>query len=255
VLIALSTYHNSWTLFICATINKALTSILFLKTLQNFPRQLTNQDIDAVFAKKKLFRKVIKWTLKDYASILFFLVILGAVTFGAFTGVMLPTNFIILIIGFLYLFVNYRRSPVSGKNKISWLFWGLLASIFIELIAQVLIYFDGPEMDIIRGIATLTQTFVLVLALIMSLFFYDTFNTGTLITRTIADSTIFILIVIVYNTSEHYFLHWLSHTLHLSDVLVSSLLSGVFVMLFSPIHHRLMGFVGRKFKRQAVEHL
>ncbi len=253
-LIALSIYHNSWTVLISACVNKALTTTFFLKMLQYFPRQLTNQDIDAVFTKKKIFRKIIKWTLKGYTDVLFFLVVLAAVTLGVFTGVVLPVNFIVLIIGFLYLFVNYRRSPVSGKNKISWLFWGLLATIFIELIAQTLMYFDGREMDTIRGFATLAQTLVLVIALIMSLFFYDTFDTGAIITRTIADSSIFILIVIAYNTSEHYFLHWLSHTLHLSDVLVSSLLSGIFVMLFSPIHHRLMGFLGRKLKHQPVEH-
>lgn len=254
-LISLSTYHNSLTLLISAIITNALASVFFLKTFQNFPRQLTNQDIDAVFAKKKIVRKFIKWTLKDYTGVLFFLVILAGVTAGVFTGVFIPVNFIVLIIGFLYLFINYRRSPDSGKNKIAWLFWGLLASIFIELIMQVLIYFNGQEMVGMKAILALAQTFVLVLALIMSLFFYDTFDTGAIITRTIADSSIFILIVIAYNTSEHYFLHWLSHTLELSDVMVSSLLSGIFVMLFSPVHHRLMGFLGRKFKRQAVEHV
>ncbi|MES2003861.1 MAG: hypothetical protein V4450_05025 [Bacteroidota bacterium] len=122
------------------------------------------------------------------------------------------------------------------------------------LISSILVFYNGEETQTLHNVVVMLQAAVIVFSLAMSLFFFDTFNTGAVITRTIADSSVFILIVIVYNTSEHYFLHWLSHELHLSDVLISSMLSGVFVMLFSPVHHRLMHFLEKKLKYHPVKH-
>ena len=245
--------NNSWTGFALATLNKSLTGTVFLKALQNFPGQLTAQDIDSVFSGNKIFRRFTKWTLQTYNWFLFPLIILVSTLLSAFTGIIIPDNFAILITGFLCLFVNYRRSTVSGRNKILWLFWGVLANLFIVLIELLVNFFQGDETQALHNIMSMLQAVVIVLSLIMSLFFFDTFNTGTVISRTIADSSVFILIVIIYNTTEHYFLHWLSHELDLSDVLVSSLLSGVFVMLFSPVHHKLMHFLQRKIKYHPVK--
>lgn len=246
--------NNSWIYFGLATLNKCLTGTVFVKALQSFPQQLTEQDIGHMFPRANIFGRFIKWTLKEYTWFLFPLIILAGSLLSVFAGINLPVNFAILIVGFLCLFVNYKRSPTSGKSKILWLFWGILANILIVLIELSLNFFNGGETETLHNIVIMLQAIVLVLSLIMSLFFSDTFNTGAIITRTIADSSVFILIVIIYNTSEHYFLHWLSHELHLSDVLISSMLSGVFVMLFSPVHHRLMHFLERKLKYRTVQH-
>lgn len=46
---------------------------------------------------------------------------------------------------------------------------------------------------------------VSIVSLVISSFFFDTFSTGIIIRRTIVDSSIFTLIVIISNTLEHYF--------------------------------------------------
>ncbi len=247
-------FHDSRILFIAIFISNALAGTVFLKAFQSFPKQLTNHDIETVFKKNKILKRLLRWAIKGYTWFLFFLFILAGIIVSVFTGVLIPTNFIILIIGFLCLFVNYRTSSVSEMNKILWLFWGIMVDIFIVFIAQTITYFNGGISQSLDNVGVFLQTMVMIVSLIMSLFFFDTFNTGLIITRTITDSIIFILIVIVYNTTEHYFLHWLSHELHLSDVLVSSLLSGIFVMLFSPVHHKLMHFLEKRVKRFPVPH-
>ncbi len=246
--------NNSQVLLTALFITNALAGTVFLKAFQSFPKQLTNHDIEIFFKKKKILKGFLKWAIKDYTWFLFFLFILAIATISVFTRVLIPVSFIILVIGFLCLFVNYRTSSASEMNKILWLFWGILANIFIVFIAQIITYFNGWISQSLHNISVLLQTMVLIVSLVMSLFFFNTFNTGSIITRTITDSIVFILIVIIYNTTEHYFLHWLSHELHLSDVLISSLLSGVFVMLFSPVHHKLMGFLEKKLKRFPVPH-
>ncbi len=246
--------NNSWTAFIFMTLNKSLAGTVFIKAFQSFPVELTAHTIDSVFSKNRIFRRFTKWTLKNYTWFLFPVIIMASTFFTVFTNIVAPINFVILVVGFLCLYVNYKRLSHSEKNKILWLFWGILTNIFIVLISSILVFYNGEETQTLHNVVVMLQAAVIVFSLAMSLFFFDTFNTGAVITRTIADSSVFILIVIVYNTSEHYFLHWLSHELHLSDVLISSMLSGVFVMLFSPVHHRLMHFLEKKLKYHPVKH-
>ena len=158
------------------------------------------------------------------------------------------TNLGILITGSLLIFVNYRTSSASGKNKILWLFWGILTYSLLSIFTTIIYSFQSDNLPSLNLFFGSLKMLLLITSLAMSLFFFDTFNTGVIIERTILNSIIFIIIVLIYNTAEHYLLHWLSHKLHISDVLLSSFLSGIFVLIFSPIHHRLMHFIEKRVK-------
>jgi hypothetical protein len=82
----------------------------------------------------------------------------------------------------------------------------------------------------------------------MSLFFADTFNTGVFVRRSMVNGLLFLLIVFIYNTLEHYVLHWVSHKLHVSDAVIASMLSGLLVLFISPLHHRLTHYLNKKLK-------
>jgi hypothetical protein len=229
----------------------ALTGTIYLKAFQSFPRQISKQDIIAVFPKNKIVSGYINWAIKDYTWLLFPILLLG--------GALLHINdklsdIFVLLTGLLCLYVNYKRSSATERNKILWLFWGLISFTFLMIMYSIL---DASITEISRFVKLLYNCFLIfafLLSLVMSLFFSNTFDTGILIRRTLVDGLIFIVIVLVYNTIEHYFLHWLSDELEISDVILSSLLSGIFVLAFSPLHHKFMSYLEKKVKKNHVEH-
>jgi hypothetical protein len=89
---------------------------------------------------------------------------------------------------------------------------------------------------------------VLLTAFFMSVFFANSFDTGFIITRTIVDGLLFLILVLICNTLEHYVLHTINEHLEINDAFVSSLLSGVLVLVISPLHHRLNHFLTHKFR-------
>jgi len=239
-------------------ISFALAGTVFMKSLQIFPRALTRDDISQVF-KWKILSAYLKWSLKTYTWIVYAGVIFGAGYLSSFYkpvfGLTIAfLNIAILITGALFLFAAYRRSTISERNKILWLLWGILTYSFLAIIGITIQLFNNESGTTFRLILNTLMAASLTGSMIMCLFFSDTFDTGILIRRTIVDGSVFTIIIILYNTIEHYFLHWLSEVLHLSDVLISSFLSGIFVMIFSPVHHRMMNFLERKIKKHGVQH-
>ncbi|MBX2930336.1 MAG: hypothetical protein KF781_00155 [Chitinophagaceae bacterium] len=243
--------NTDWMSFVWIVISYALTATVHIKSLQSFPRQITKQDVKAIFPKNKILYEYTNWSIKNYIWIVFPVIVAVAASLGINDSLI---DTFIMFTALLGLYVNYKKSSPSERNKILWLFWGLMTYTFLFILHLILQYITKENPFISRLIFGSVINIVLVFSLLMSLFFSDAFDTGVLIRRTLVDGFFFILIVLIYNTVEHYFLHWLSHELELSDVLLSSLLSGAFVLAFSPLHHKLMNFLKKKMKKNIVEH-
>lgn len=229
----------------------AITGTLYIKALQSFPRQISKQDIIAVFPKNKIASGYLNWAIKDYTWLIFPILLAGCALLKISDRL---SDLFVLITGLLCLYVNYKKSSKTERNKILWLFWGLISFTLIMIVYSIL---NASVTEVSRNVKLvfnigLILTFVL--SQIMSLFFSNTFDTGILIRRTLVDGLIFIVIVLIYNTIEHYFLHWLSHELEISDVILSSLLSGIFVLAFSPLHHKFMSYLEKRVKNNHLEH-
>ena len=231
-----------------------LAGTLYIKSLQSFPRQVTASNINTVFSRSKLINGFARWTLKNYTWLLFPIIITSGYYFSATPAWGGLVDVFIMLSAFLSLYVNYKNSTPSERNKILWLFWGLVIYTFLFIISLIIGSFYPGDVRVFKLIMTFISHFLLLISLVMSLFYSNAFDTGHLIRRTIVDGSIFILIVLIYNTLEHYFLHWLSETLHLSNVLISSFMSGFFVLVFTPVHHKLMNFAKRKVTKPEHEH-
>lgn len=243
--------NREWIPYSWLVITNAVTGTINIKALQSFPRQLVTEDTTSVFPKNKLVRGYINWAIKDYTWLLFPGLLVG------FSWLHMSeswSDLLILLTSSLCLYVNYKQSSAEERHKIMWLFWGVISFTFIMIIYPLLRLSTGEISTLVKLLFNIMLMLVLLLSLVMSLFFSNTFDTGILIRRTLVDGILFILIVLIYNTIEHYFLHWLSHELEISDVALSSLLSGIFVLAFSPLHHKLMNYLERSVKRKHVEH-
>lgn len=243
--------NPDWMPSVLIVISYAFTGTVYIKSLQSFPRQITKQDTQSIFPKNKIISGYLNWSVKGYTWIVF-PVIIAVAAFLDVNNSLIDT--FVLLTGLLSLYVNYKKSSPSERNKILWLFWGLITYTFLFILHLILQYITKENPFILRLIFSSIINIVLVFSLLMSLFFSDAFDTGILIRRTLVDGFLFILIVLIYNTIEHYFLHWLSHELELSDVLLSSLLSGAFVLAFSPLHHKLMDFLKKIMKKNIAGH-
>lgn len=237
-----------------STITFIITSVAFIKSFQNFPLRITEEHVTANFPRSKRIRWYLKAFLKKQIWLFFTLIILAL-------GFIFPENalmqfsalIVVLVTGLFFLFLNYKISSPSGQNKITWLVWGILSYTFFTILNAVLIS-SSPEMDkLVSVIISSLRAFSLFLSVTMCLFFFDTFNTGVLIRRTIIDGAMFIVIILLYNTIEHYVLHWINHQLHISNAIASSVLSGFFVLIFSPMHHKLMHLLDSRFKSKKLK--
>lgn len=242
--------NPDWIPFFGLLMINALTGTIYIKALQSFPRQILKQDITAVFPKNKIASRYLNWAIKDYTWLIFPILLAGCALLKVSEKL---SDLFVLITGLLCLYVNYIKSSKTERNKILWLFWGLISFTLIMIVYAIL---NASVTEVSRNVKLvfnigLILTFVL--SQIMSLFFSNTFDTGILIRRTLVDGLIFIVIVLIYNTIEHYFLHWLSHKLEISDVILSSLLSGIFVLAFSPLHHKFMSYLEKRVKNNHLE--
>lgn len=252
LIVFLRLMNTEWIPFLWLLIANALTGTIYIKALQNFPRQISKQDVISVFPKNKIASGYINWAIMDYTWLTFPILLLGFSLLNINEGL---SDLFVLLTGLLCMYINYKKSSTIEKNKILWLFWGLISFTFLAIIQTILYYSSTEISHTVRLIFNVLMIFSLLLSLVMSLFFSNAFDTGILIKRTIVDGFIFILIVLIYNTVEHYFLHWLSHELEISDVILSSLLSGIFVLTFSPLHHKFMSFLEGKVIKHPLDHI
>lgn len=235
---------------IIITTSFLITSLAYIKSFQYFPQEISVIDIDAHFSKMKIIGTYLKEWLKVRMIYVFFIIIY-------LLSVIFPNNLImqasaasfVLLTGLLFLFINYKISTPSSRNKIRWLFWGILCYTFLTIFNSIITNSSSEIHEFVIILFKVLRALSLFISITMSLFFFDTFDTGILIRRTIVDGILFIAIVFLYNIIEHYLLHLITHKLHVSDTLISSILSGFFVLIFSPVHHKFMHVLDKRFKR------
>lgn len=228
-----------------------LTSFAYIKAFQNFPQEITKEDVYRVFSKAKLLRGYLTFFLNWKVWLVFPLVIVVlASLFPGNDTMRITVLLLVLFTAILFMYINFRISNPSSRNKIMWLIWGVLCYTFITLLLAIMLYSYSGEQQVMTSLFRILRAMSLFISVTMCLFFFDTFDTGVMIKRTIVDGIIFVLIVLLYNSVEHYALHWLSHRLHISNTLVSSFLSGFFVLLFSPVHHKFMRVLDVRFKKK-----
>ncbi len=227
-----------------------VAGILCILSFQYFPVKITPQKIDAAIRYKWL-RRYLKTFLHPRALWLFFsLLLLSIATLQYFFSVQSAlSDFLILITAFAYLYINFRTTAGKENDSILWLFWGLITYILLVATIYTLYALRDGIKETTNFIFVIISFIVLIFSFGMSLFFTNSFDTGKFVTRTLVNGFLFILVIIIYNTLEHYVLHWLSHQLHISNVMMSSLLSGVLVLFISPLHHRLTHFLNKKLRQ------
>ena len=230
------------------------TGVLFILSMQYFPISVTKVKVASALRVRflrwylaALLRPRNLWTY--FVAVLLIFALLEFVV----EGISNVANFLILLTGFGYLFINYRLTSGVANARILWLFWGLAMYILASAIETVVFMYSPPG-EAAHLIVYMLTTLILLFSFVMSFFFADAFDTGIFVRKTAVNAILFLLVVFAYNTLEHYVLHWISHTLHLSNAITASLASGFIVLCISPLHHRLTHFLTKKLKGHTASH-
>lgn len=239
-------------LYFVSMVLSIITGNLFILSMQYFPVKITSAKLDAVI-KPQWVRAYLKTWLKPrhlwigMTAILFIISVLEYLVPALQDAF---SNLLILLTGFAYLYINFRLTTGAAHAKILWLFWGLLMYTLTFAVYVVISVYTPSEP--VAMIILMLQLLALLFSFVMSVFFADAFDTGVLVRKTAINALVFLIALFMYNTVEHFVLHWLAHTLHISDAMLSSLLSGLLVLIISPLHHRLTGYLNKKLKAREV---
>jgi hypothetical protein len=247
--------YPQYDFYLISTISFILTSMVFLQALHSFPQTILLADLQRIFPKNKALRVYLNAFSNNRMWLIFSgVTLLLAALFPRSVAMQSSVLLLVLFTGVLLMYVNHKISSPSGRNKIRWLLWGILSFTLLSVINVILFNSGADPQQVIALFIKWLRALSLFVSITMCLFFFDTFNTGVLIRRTIVDGIIFIVIVFLYNTIEHYFLHWITHRLHISSTLISSVLSGFFVLIFSPVHHKFMHVLDKRLKKKEAAH-
>lgn len=152
------------------------------------------------------------------------------------------------------MYISYKKVGFDSRSSILWLFWGVLCYVILLMFSTMLNLFNPGKSMLADMLITIAGYIILLLTVFMSIFFAKSFDTGFIIKRTIVDGALFLAVILIYNVVEHYLLHTINHTLHINDAFLSSLFSGIMVLVISPAHHKLTAFLNKKLKSSQHEH-
>lgn len=229
----------------------ALAGTLFVSAFQFFPNAITKEQIDR-YIKIRPLRTIMGRLLKgNYIWLLFAPVVFTLTLTCNLLSLRLSfvaLNLLIILFGFAYMYISYKKFGIDSRSSILWLTWGVLSHILLVVFSTILHIFNPTDNTLVNLVIAIAGHLILLVMIAMSVFFADSFDTGFIIKRTIVDGALFLSVILVYNVVEHYLLHAINHSLHINDAFLSSLLSGILVLAISPLHHKLTTYLNKKFK-------
>ncbi len=245
---------NQYLELIIVALETALTATLFINTVQFFPKPISPENVYANIRLKVLsYYLVFLLRPRNLWSCFFPIVFIIAIGCFLLNISIFWVNLMIIFTGLGYMFLSYRKFGINSRSSILWMFWGVLCYIILVIFSAILHAFNPVANAYISLLISLMSQLIILITVFMSVFFADSFDTGIIIKRTIVDGLLFLLVILTYNVIEHYLLHTINHTLHINDAFLSSLLSGIMVLVISPVHHRLMAFLNKKLKQDQGE--
>jgi hypothetical protein len=244
-------YHLARVLVTALT--SAIVAPLLIYSTQYFPEPINPTDIRQTIKSKWLNRLLI-WLLKPINTWLYFaLAVLMLYLALSFVDIPLPIpEIIIMVIALMFMTVNYRQSASRGRNSILWFFWGILSQLLVVTFFGLLDVFSWVTNPYTHVVASYLSSLILLTSMFMSVFFADSFDTGIIIKRTLVNGFLFLFIILIFNTSEHYLMHAINEHFEINDAFASSFLSAILILFIQPLHHKLEHFLDHKLKRDAA---
>jgi len=116
---------NRWIGYFLYKLEYVLTALLFISTMKYFPEVIIKAEIkDAI--KARLLTSYLNWLLKPINLWLYFMipVFLLSILADYFYLFIVLVNLVLMFTGLCYMYISYKKSSLSSRNSILWLFLG-----------------------------------------------------------------------------------------------------------------------------------
>jgi hypothetical protein len=241
---------NSWLAFIppypeIFILSWALTAGSFIYAMITYPGASAAQLYSQYFMMTRhprLYKNAVLYFITPkHFWLLFFPALITVRTLAFFFVPIMngPLNMLGILCGLIYFRISYKLAGKSDRNRLAWVLWGVIVSLFLTFIDILIILFYPEAPVIITEVITVLYAATICTSLIMAVFFAGFLDSSLVVRRTIVYSAIFLAVIFLFSFIEHYVLYGLSVMLHIEGGMMSAFLAGFLSLLVQPIHKLL----------------
>ena len=233
-------FPDFWASFI------AFIGIIFIRFSQEFPLQLTKAHIRNSFHQPGHIHWLVSplsWLLKPLHTWLIFLPLFMAIALigphrQSEVRFMLITC-MMLAVGCFYVRIQFHYNNRSQLKPLYWWGWSLLIQLFFYLYRIITDLLGLNLPDNIWKVLFMIMMLSIVITLLLSVYFTDLLDAAVVLRKTFLYGSLLLILLLLFGTLEHFVIHKLSHWLHLSNTLITSLFAGATGLLFHPLKEKL----------------
>lgn len=230
-----------------------LSSALFIRSSQLFPRKLAAADIAAsptIWGKSPPLQKAAAFLLHPAAAWVISATATAVIVFSASGHVILPMWMAITATGIVYFYITLRGSDVEARRKVLWFFEAAIAAAITTMFAGALDLAFGQSMTadvraVIQLIFNIANGLIMVICFAAAVFYAGAISPALIIRKTLVYSATVVLLLFLFAVIEIYIAHSVIHALHVNDRFATAVLGAIFGLAFHPLKHRIERFLKR----------
>jgi len=237
----------------------AFVAILFIRLSQEFPLRLTKSHIHHSFKQSHFhwLTHPLTWLLKPIYCWMIFLPIFMTIAFaGPYRQSEVRFMLIICImlaVASCYLQVQLHHNNRKQLQPLYWWGWTLLIQLFFYVYRIIVSLLNLNLPDNIWKVLFIIMMLSIILTLLMSVYFTDLLDARVVLRKTFFYGSMLLILLLFFGALEHFVIHKLSHWLHLSNTLVTSLFAGATGMLFHPLKEKLKNWMQQAERRMTAK--
>jgi hypothetical protein len=230
-----------------------LSSALFIRSSQLFPRKLTAVDIASsptIWGKSPPLQKAAVFLLHPAAAWIISATATAVILITANPHVFLPMWMAITATGIVYFYITLRGSDIEARHKVLWFFEAAIAAAITTMFAGALELVFGQSMTpgvraVIQLILNIVNGLIMVTCFAAAVFYAGAISPALIIRKTLVYSATVVLLLFLFAVIEIYIAHSVIHALHVNDRFASAVLGAIFGLAFHPLKHRIEHFMKR----------
>jgi hypothetical protein len=230
-----------------------LSSALYIRSSQLFPRKLSAADIASsptIWGKSPPLQKAATFLLHPAAAWIISATATAVILIAADARVILPMWMAITATGIVYFYITLRGPDIEARHKVLWFFEAALAAAITTIAAGALDLALGNSMTpavraVIQLIFNIVNGLTMVICFAAAVFYAGAISPALIVRKTLVYGATVALLLFLFAVIEIYVAHSLVHALHVNDRFASAVLGAIFGLAFHPLKQRIEHFLKR----------
>ena len=238
----------------------AFIGIIFIRLSQEFPLRLAKSHIHHSFRQNSRIHWLahpLTWLLKPLHCWIIFLPLFMIIAFvGPYRQSevrFMSITCIMLAVASCYLPVQLHHNSRRQLQPLYWWAWSLLIQLFFYGYRIIVGLLNLNLPDNIWKVLFIIMLLSIIITVLMSVYFTDLVDSRVVLRKTFLYGSMLLIFLLFFGALEHFVIHKLSHWLHLSNTLITSLFAGATGMLFHPLKEKLKNWMQKAERRMTAK--